>query len=63
MSVRTTRLLGLGALLLLVLVGTICSLLYGARSIPAEDVWTALRELPAARTALEHMGVCAKVRV
>ncbi|MBM4648712.1 iron ABC transporter permease, partial [Streptococcus pneumoniae] len=39
MSVRTTRLLGLGALLLLVLVGTICSLLYGARSIPAEDVW------------------------
>ena len=43
MSVRTTRLLGLGALLLLVLVGTICSLLYGARSIPAEDVWAALR--------------------
>lgn len=54
MSVRTTRLLGLGALLLLVLVGTICSLLYGARSIPAEDVWTALRELPDARGGQEE---------
>lgn len=61
MSVRTTRLLGLGALLLLVLVGTICSLLYGARSIPAEDVWTALRELPAARGGQEEVSTNQRV--
>ncbi|MDK8890812.1 iron ABC transporter permease [Corynebacterium macclintockiae] len=61
MSVRTSRLLGLGALLLLVVSGTICSFLYGARSIPAEDVWAALRDLPATSSSPEEVPVNQRV--
>ncbi|MGV0384339.1 FecCD family ABC transporter permease [Corynebacterium sp. 22_2729] len=61
MSVRTSRLLGLGVLLLLVVSGTICSFLYGARSIPAEDVWAALRDLPATSSSPEEVPVNQRV--
>lgn len=61
MSVRTSRLLGLGILLLLVVSGTICSFLYGARSIPAEDVWAALRDLPATSSSPEEVPVNQRV--
>ncbi|MCG7258452.1 MULTISPECIES: iron ABC transporter permease [unclassified Corynebacterium] len=61
MSVRTSRLLGLGVLLLLVVSGTICSFLYGARSIPAEEVWTALRDLPATSSSPEEVPVNQRV--
>ena len=61
MSVRTSRLVGLGVLLLLVVSGTICSFLYGARSIPAEDVWAALRDLPATSSSPEEVPVNQRV--
>lgn len=61
MSVRTSRLLGLGVLLLLVVSGTICSFLYGARSIPAEEVWAALRDLPATSSSPEEVPVNQRV--
>lgn len=61
MSVRTSRLLGLGVLLLLVVSGTICSFLYGARSIPAEDAWAALRDLPATSSSPEEVPVNQRV--
>lgn len=61
MSMRTSRLLGLGVLLLLVVSGTICSFLYGARSIPAEDVWAALRDLPATSSSPEEVPVNQRV--
>ncbi|WP_293791613.1 iron ABC transporter permease [uncultured Corynebacterium sp.] len=61
MSVRTSRLLGLGVLLLLVVSGTICSFLYGARSIPAEDVWAALRDLPVTSSSPEEVPVNQRV--
>lgn len=61
MSVRTSRLLGLGVLLLLVVSGTICSFLYGARSIPAEDVWAALRDLPATSSSPEEVPINQRV--
>lgn len=61
MSMRTSRLLGLGVLLLLVVSGTICSFLYGARSIPAEDVWAALRDLPATSSSPEEVPINQRV--
>lgn len=61
MSADTTRLLGLAALHLLVASGTICSFLYGARSIPAEDVWATLRNLPAANGSREDVPINQRV--